>query len=158
MITENSVNLGCGEDIRPGYCNVDVRAITDVDVIADLRDLPFEAGAFSEALAQDVLEHFWKPTSVLTEWRRVLKPGGELYVRVPDWNVLGDPDYWEEIPWENLEKHILGGHANDYDIHHRLYTADVLQERLIEAGFEDIVTKEHRETPLHWHVSGYGKA
>lgn len=158
MTTKNKVNLGCGEDIRPGYCNVDARAIANVDVIADLRDLPFEAGVVSEAVAQDVLEHFWEPISVLTEWRRILEPGGELFVRVPDWNVLGDPDYWQEIPWENLEKHVLGGHDNKYDLHHRLYTADVLEQRMVEAGFEDIMTKEHREAPLHWHLTGYGKA
>lgn len=158
MTTENRVNLGCGEDIRSNYYNVDARAIKGVNVIADLRDLPFKADVFREAVAQDVLEHFWEPIPVLREWRRVLEPGGELFVRVPDWNVLGDPDYWQEIPWENLEKHVLGGHANEYDLHHRLYTADILRERLAKAGFKDIVTKEHRERPLHWHVSGYGKA
>lgn len=139
------------------YCNVDVRPIDGVDVVADLRELSFENDTFEVAIAQDVLEHFWEPITVLREWRRILDTGGELFVRVPDWNVLGDPEYWQDIPWENLEKHVLGGHANQYDLHHRLYTADVLQKRLLDAGFEEVMTKEHREAPLHWHVSGYGK-
>lgn len=158
MVEINALNLGCGDDVREDYWNVDARTIEGVNVLATLENLPFKNDEFTEAIAQDVLEHFWEPIPVLKEWRRVLEPGGELFVRVPDWNVLGDPDYWQDIPWENLEKHVLGGHANEYDIHHRLYTADVLEERLAEAGFVDIVTKEHRDMPLHWHVSGYGKA
>jgi SAM-dependent methyltransferase len=51
--------------------------------VADLRDpLPFGSGAFDDVVASLVLHYLqdWAPT--LTEFRRVLKPGGRLVVSV----------------------------------------------------------------------------
>lgn len=84
------LNLGCGNDIRPkgeGWINVDIRRLEGVDEVADVRDLSiFRDGCAEEILANDLLEHI-PPADVptaLREWRRVLKPGGKLSLRIPD--------------------------------------------------------------------------
>lgn len=80
------VQLGCGHKPWPGWINVDGdRAGDCADVVADLRALPFETGTVDTAVAIHVLEHFyeWEAVDVLKEWRRVLKPGGQLIVELP---------------------------------------------------------------------------
>jgi ubiquinone/menaquinone biosynthesis C-methylase UbiE len=51
-----------------------------------LLDLPFDDGAFDRALCLDVLEHlsFAEQPRALTELFRVVRPGGELFVTVPN--------------------------------------------------------------------------
>src|SRR5262245_33970799 len=81
------INVGCGFDKRAGYINVDLHAMHDPDVIADVRDLRiFATAGYDEVLAQDVLEHLPRADAqpALSEWARVLAPGGRLVLRVPN--------------------------------------------------------------------------
>ena len=52
---------------------------------ADLRELPFPDNYADEARAIHVIEHFhvWEAPKVITEWVRVLKPGGMLALECP---------------------------------------------------------------------------
>lgn len=52
-------------------------------VDADMHALPFGAAAFDLVWARHVLEHSPVPLYVLSEIRRLLKPGGILYAEVP---------------------------------------------------------------------------
>jgi SAM-dependent methyltransferase len=47
--------------------------------------LPFPDGAFDVVYSNNVLEHTTDPAKVLSEAVRVLKPGGTLYVEVPNY-------------------------------------------------------------------------
>jgi ubiquinone/menaquinone biosynthesis C-methylase UbiE len=102
------LNLGSGNRPLPGFVNVDARQLPTVDVVADVRSLPFENGAATEVEASSLLEHFRNPYDVLDEIYRVLAPAGILRVRVPSpWAQAGmlDPDHvfladlkqWREI-------------------------------------------------------------
>jgi SAM-dependent methyltransferase len=102
------LNLGSGNRPLPGYVNVDSRQLPTVDVVADVRSLPFDDGSAVEVEASSLLEHFRNPYEVLDEIHRVLAPAGVLRVRVPSpWSQAGmlDPDHvfladlkqWREI-------------------------------------------------------------
>lgn len=82
------LNLGCGNDIRPGYVNVDQRRLPGVDRVVDLSDMPwpFETESADEVLMLDFLEHFpyEKTRVILMECYRILKPTSELVIQVPD--------------------------------------------------------------------------
>lgn len=54
-----------------------------LDALADLGNLPFGQGCFDAAICTQVLEHVLEPGQVLTELYRVLKPGGQLFLSVP---------------------------------------------------------------------------
>lgn len=148
------LNLGCGEDHRDGWKNIDIRDDVDPDVVADISDLPYQDNSIDTILAQDVLEHFEEPVPVLKEWRRLLTDDGTLIIRVPDWNVLGDRDYWEGEPIRQIEKDVYGGHKNPFDQHHTLWTKELMFERLRDAGYTTMNIVEMRTRPVHWHLVG----
>lgn len=79
------LNLGCGEDKRPGYVNVDWQSSVEPEVVHDLNVLPypFEDNSFKRIEANHVLEHLDRPFAIMKELQRILEPGGELAVRVP---------------------------------------------------------------------------
>jgi len=52
-------------------------------VLADARQLPFDAGGFDLVFHQGFLEHFRDPAPLVQEQRRVLRSGGYLLVDVP---------------------------------------------------------------------------
>ncbi|MCU0679500.1 MAG: class I SAM-dependent methyltransferase [Planctomycetes bacterium] len=79
------LNLGSGEDKKVGYVNVDWNELTKPDVAHDLNRLPypFADDAFDRIEASHVLEHLDKPFAVMRELHRILKPDGELAIKVP---------------------------------------------------------------------------
>ena len=61
---------------------LDVAPLQHVDVIADGMQMPFRDGTFSAILSQAVIEHVTEPQRYVNECRRVLRPGGTMYVEV----------------------------------------------------------------------------
>lgn len=53
-------------------------------VLGDLRERPFPEASFDAAVAEQVFEHLYSPVEYMQELHRVLKPGGLLYVAVPN--------------------------------------------------------------------------
>lgn len=89
------LNLGCGDDYRDGWLNVDIDPSVSPDEVADLEVTPWEwAGTdqFVVVLVDNVLEHIEPATrpAVLAECRRVLRNDGRLVCRLPTdgrWDV-----------------------------------------------------------------------
>ena len=134
------LNLGAGYDNRPGYLNVDAQAFHSPDLVGDVRALPeLPSGFYDEIVAQDVLEHLVRADVpvALVEWRRLLAPGGRLWLRVPDLPALlrwldasDDPDRQRQI------LHLLfGTQAYEGDYHHAGFTDVLLPDELHRAGF-----------------------
>jgi SAM-dependent methyltransferase len=79
------LNLGCGEDKKEGYVNVDIHDHVKPDVVHDLNifPYPFQENEFDVIEAFHVLEHLDKPFPVMKELQRILKPSGILHIKVP---------------------------------------------------------------------------
>ena len=69
---------------------------TRADVYGDGTALPFVDRSADAVLCTEVMEHVADPVALLSEIRRVLRPGGDLVLSVPfTWPVHGEPhDYW----------------------------------------------------------------
>lgn len=79
--------------ITTDFCKVS-KAYGRQDAISDLSSLAFKDECFDVVLNTQVLEHVQQPDMVLSELFRVLRPGGALYLSVPQ----GDPEH--EVPYD----------------------------------------------------------
>jgi len=102
MEISRNLNVGCGEHIIPDtpetqWVHLDKFKREGVTVIHDLNDpLPFGDNSFDLVLASHILEHVEKYEQVVRELHRVLKPGGILVVKVPEFPcraAVADPDH-----------------------------------------------------------------
>jgi len=88
-----TLNVGCGERVFDAYphpfykcINYDFRKLPCVDVVGDVRELPYPNECFDYILASDIIEHFpiAETSSVLGEWLRVLKTDSIIEFRLPN--------------------------------------------------------------------------
>src|SRR5512135_2173820 len=72
------LDLGCGRNISPGFCNLDYYWLPGVDVCWDVtKPLPFPDGYVSGIFSEHMIEHipFDAALGLLKECRRVLQLG-----------------------------------------------------------------------------------
>lgn len=85
------LNLGCGDDLREGYTNLDLYN-TNADIIWDLTKFPypFDDDTFDYIFSKHVLEHLWVDNvRVFDELMRISKPGGVVHLLLPYYNSEG---------------------------------------------------------------------
>lgn len=84
------IDLGCGENKYKSdegeVIGCDIREEVKPDYRIDLHILPFETNQFDIVYSSHTLEHFGRDEveSVLDEWVRILKPGGEFRLVIPN--------------------------------------------------------------------------
>ncbi len=97
------LNLGCGNEIVGNADNHDLlKHRGEIACVWDLneRPWPWEDNRYRLVIAKSVLEHL-RITLVdsLNECWRILKPGGQIYLKLPHWSVdaaWADPThYWK---------------------------------------------------------------
>src|SRR3989338_6105353 len=78
------LNLGCGNDIRAGWVNLDHAALPGVDVVHDVEKLPlpFKDASIDSILCGAILGHV-EYIPLLKDLHRILRRGGKLSIRVP---------------------------------------------------------------------------
>ena len=78
------LNLGSGiRSVRRDVINIDFYPFTNVDIVADITKLPFCDNSVDAVICESVLEHVKNPWAIIQEMKRVLKPGGIVYLSVP---------------------------------------------------------------------------
>lgn len=102
--------------------------------VGSLDRLPFEDGRFSVITMKHVLEHTMDPRSALREVRRVLRPGGALFIAVPN----ADYGKARRAP---LRSRFYRPDAHGGVEHWVYYTPDTLSRFLLEESFS--VRKVH---------------
>jgi SAM-dependent methyltransferase len=119
-------------------------AVRDVDVEREL--LPFAPASFDRVLATEILEHLASPALFLSECRRVLRPGGVLYLTTP--NVVDLRGRAWAIRGRSPQSHLFGItrplRMNEW-VHRREYAPDEVSRLLGAVGFQ--VGQLHTWTP-----------
>lgn len=145
------LHLGCGPRRADGYCNVDITPRDTVDITDDVSKLTLFPDNHATAIyACHVLEHFSHEEckQVLRNWFRVLAPGGEVRISVPDIDRIVKiyMKNWEHFqtephaPWIGL---IYGGQTDQYDFHKTGFNFCWMRYLLKEIGFTDIAEYPH---------------
>lgn len=134
-----AVKLDVGSGGRPaphlgaGWLGVD--AFTPADVRAVMWQLPFGDGTVDEIFSSHALEHVGKRQVVptLREWRRVLKPGGRITLRVP--NLEWCCRHWLEHQNTGWDLDVIfGGQQHEGGDHKTGFTEAILRGYVAEAG------------------------
>jgi len=141
------INLGCGNDIRAGYINIDRYNNTgNVDLSADLTALPFKKESLDEIYLGHVFEHISINDiyEIVNGWKMLLKPNGKLVIRVPNlehevrtWLESGDEEKWSSI------HNIFGSQSHPGNSHLCGFNAGSLKSFLERFNF-DVETLEER--------------
>ena len=100
------LNFGSGSrNFARNVINLDCENLANVHVVNKSQEVPFKEQSFDAVLLEYVLEHVERPYELLSEVRRVLRPGAEVCVTVPfRQNYHACPhDYWR-FTYEGLKE------------------------------------------------------
>jgi predicted SAM-dependent methyltransferase len=149
------VHLGCGNNLKPGWLNLDCYPPPTVPGIETLvldmrRGLPLANGSVDAIYSEHFLEHV--PLEIvretlLPELHRILAPGGEIRIGVPDgeFYVRGymalhgdqrDP-YYKSLLGDELPMMWINDVARS-SAHKYLYDYETLERLLGDAGFAQL--------------------
>jgi SAM-dependent methyltransferase len=135
------LNLGCGHLALPDYVNVDFRPLDGVDVVADVRDLPFEDGSVAEVFSAHLLEHFPQEElerRVLPHLVSRLRPEGTFVAVVPDAETMVREYVAGRYSFEDLREVTFGDQEYAGDFHFTMFTPAALSALLEKAGLEQV--------------------
>lgn len=150
------LNLGSGQ--RPftptseiEWSNVDSQEKWDPDVCCDASRLPFPDESADYVVLHHVLEHFGCGESfmLISEARRVLKPGGSLLVFVPNIRALAQRWLAGGLTTQVYVTNLYGAYmGNDADRHKWGFDETSLHEELGHMQWSEL-------KPFDWrHISG----
>lgn len=134
-----------GKEAKPGWTLLNVQPGPNVDIVGDFRDLSgFGDDSVAEIYASHVLEHLAYSTEVLPALEachRILEPGGQLMLAVPDLDricrLMVHPASTVQVQYQ-LMRILFGGQTDDWDYHKAGFTPDLLAGFLGNAGFQDV--------------------
>jgi len=113
-----NLNLGCSNDLRAGYVNVDI--CPPADQIANLNQpWPWPDDSVEMIRAHEIIEHLPDKVRTMNEAYRVLKSGGRIEICVPTTNGAGAWQDPQHISYWNLSsfQYYVAGDAHRERFH-----------------------------------------
>lgn len=159
----DKLHLGCGPNRFDGWVNVDMAG--NPDLRHDLRwGLPIRPGLVAFIYSEHVFEHLMLKDAVrlFVDCRKALRAGGVMRIAMPslshlvesysgEWRQqawLEDPEYSHIDTSAHMLNHAMRGWGHRY-----VYDAQDLTQRLENAGFIDVSTRDWGQSP-HTELQG----
>jgi len=143
------LNLGCGNDVREGFLNIDLYSDNPNVIYMDIRSLSLPDNCADLILASDILEHFSHRDTekILEEWTRVLKPNGEIIIRSP--SLKKQAQTYLQGTWDadTVSYMIYGGQTNPGDYHCVGFDKDFINQLFSKVGLELVFFEEEETSP-----------
>ncbi|MDQ7774278.1 MAG: hypothetical protein RDU13_12265 [Elusimicrobiales bacterium] len=140
------LNIGCGNDWRAGWLNVDSSPGSAADKVMPAENLDLPDGCAREIEALHLVEHlgYFRTRYFLSECFRTLRPGGRLVIETPDIiqtcaafaGARGPEEREAQLGW------IYGAESSGME-HRYAFPEELLKELARRAGF-DIISTENR--------------
>lgn len=137
------LNIGCGANKLTGFINIDSQESNAPDLVFDITKglLPYEENSVDEILFSHCIEHIEEKyhDAVLTDFWRVLRPDGILYISYPEFlkcveaystNLRGQRDFFKAT--------IYGRQSHPGDFHVTLMDTPFFKNRLKRIGFYNV--------------------
>ncbi len=157
------LHLGCDKRFIPGFVHIDLADYPHIDHRSDIRALPMIGdGAAELVYVCHALEYFDRVEvrDVLTEWMRVLQPGGVLRLAVPDFEALiavyGETHDLNRVIGPLYGRWPVPGTATTL-YHRTTYDFASLRAVLESVGFTDVRRYDWRQT-VHKDYDDYSQA
>jgi predicted SAM-dependent methyltransferase len=148
------LHVGCGDRRVGGWLNVDVIG-SEYDVDLGAGSLPWRSDSFDSLVSQHMIEHlelFSELMPLLREFRRVLRPGAQIWLSCPDMEKVCRAYIDERLPEyladrQTRDEYSLQGApisqmVNDlfhqYGGHKNLYDYPLLKWALETTGFTNV--------------------
>jgi len=146
---------GCGREPLPEWMGeaaetrLDIDAHCEPDVVASITDMG-DIGEFDYVYTSHTLEHLYQydVDKALSEFKRVLKPGGSAIIFVPDVEgVTCNNETLYESPagpicgldlYYGLTRYV---EMNEHYAHHTAFVRETLEAALERAGFDRVLVK-----------------
>jgi SAM-dependent methyltransferase len=120
----------------------------DIRIASHLREAGYESGFFDQVVIWHVLEHLTDPKETLEEIHRILRPGGQVVVSVPNFSSI--QGRWAGPTWFQLD---LPRHLFHFPVRG-------LRQLMETCGFE-CVAEHHfslRQNPFGWVQSALNRS
>jgi len=139
------------DDQRRHYPELAGYTLVKPDIVAEADALPMLGAASQDfIIANHLLEHVADPIGALEEWYRLLRPGGVLFLALPDKRVTFDKDR----PRTTLD-HLIADHRDrgaasrlgHYEEYSRL-----VHKKTGDAFEQDLTNLLARNYSIHFHV------
>jgi len=106
----------------------------------DIRNLNYPNGTIDEIFASDILEHIshLEVEQVLKSWCDLLKPGGKIYLRVPDARKQAElllSGIWDMKIYRYM---VFGGQETPGNFHCTAFDSGLLESMLLANNIEQI--------------------
>lgn len=132
------LNLGCGDNIKEGYINLDYYAAPGVDKVYDLENIPYpySDNYFDEIYASHIIEHMSDLIKIMKELHRITKNKGKIIIRVPHFSAFSnfaDPTHKRQFSYSTFD----------------WFTSTQFFQKRDEMGLFKIVKKRINYFPMH---------
>jgi ubiquinone/menaquinone biosynthesis C-methylase UbiE len=143
-----------------GYVGIDFRKSKAADVVTRASILPYNDNEVDEIFSSHLLEHIedQELKSTFQEWYRVLKPGGKLVIRVPDFEMYCRLFLQRDWGWKSTWglRYIFGYQRRKGDVHYSGWWKERFEKVLPEYGFKVLEIKniDSRQKKGPQHIKG----
>lgn len=152
------LNIGCGDDYREDFINIDgsseVKTDKRIDISIESLLSHFNINTIDYILANDIIEHHfhWEAITILNEIYAILKENGILEMRIPDCEYIINSN----LPIERKLTLLFGGQDipqgnkimdksrqsfPQYFCHKYGWSKERIKKDLLKIGFKDIIIK-----------------
>lgn len=100
------LNIGGGPSrVNKWLTNVNIAPYKNIDVVADVHNLPYIDNCVEYIYCEAVIEHLHSPNLAVKEMFRVLKKGGKAYIVTPFMQTYhGYPDHYQNLTLSGHKK------------------------------------------------------